>query len=120
MKRVLRSTMAMSAALVLLHFSPAARADQWCQGLIRHVLTDASGNVMAVPSFRGDWVQVCSISAAWKGISVDICKSWLGTLTALSLTQRTTTMFYSGDTACNAIPSYGSAPAPGYIAINPE
>src|SRR5262245_49727586 len=102
---------------LLLTFATATHASSWCTGKITSILTDASGNVYVIPSFRADWIQICSITATWKGVTLDVCKSWLGTVTALRLTQETTTLYYNEDLTCNSMANYGNSPAPGYIAI---
>lgn len=107
---------------LLLSIAPASQATIWCNGRVTGVLVDSTGNVMAYTTFRNDWLQVCSVSGPWKGITVDLCKTWVGQLTALRVSQEPAT-FYYGDypdgTSCLAVPNYTGAPAPGYIAFNP-
>jgi len=102
----------------ILAMSSVSHASQWCKGQVTSVLTDSGGNVMVFTTFRQDWLQVCNITVLWKGVTTDVCKSWLGTLTALRLAQEPAVLFYTEDTACSAIASYGNAPAPNYVAID--
>lgn len=96
----------------------SAHAATWCGGRVSGVLTDAGGRVYVYPSFRNDWVQICNLATAWKGVSIDICKSWLATVTALRLTGESTVFHYNETFTCNAIASYDSAYSPAYISIN--
>lgn len=103
------------SALVLV--CAGANAAQWCTGQVQSVLVDGSGNVSVLATFRGDWLSVCSIEAPWKGVSSNTCKSWLGLLSALRISRDNVLIYYSGSDACNVIPSYGNAPAPGYVSL---
>lgn len=103
------------SALFLLCAS--ANAAQWCTGQVQSVLVDGSGNVAVLATFRGDWLSVCSTEAPWKGVAANTCKSWLGLLSALRISRENVLIYYSGNDPCNAIPSYGNAPAPGYVAL---
>lgn len=108
--------------LSLVGLAPASEATIWCNGQVTGVLTDNTGNVMAYASFRNDWLQVCNLNAAWKGVSVEVCKSWFAKLTAVRIAQEAVTFYYADypdGTSCLAVPNYTGAPAPGYIAISP-
>jgi hypothetical protein len=107
--------------LSLLGMAPSSHANIWCNGTITGVLTDNAGNVMAYTTFRNDWLQVCNIRAAWKGVAVEVCKAWIAKLTTLRVTQEPATVFYTDyadGSSCLAIPNYGGAAAPNYIAIS--
>lgn len=110
-----------SSTLLLLGFAASSQADIICTGQIKGVFTDKLGRVMTYASFRNDWVQVCNIGATWNGVTTDICKSWIATLTTLRVTQEPVAMYY-GDypsgTSCLSIPTYENAPSPFYISIN--
>lgn len=108
----------MTIMMALAFASPSAKAAQWCSGKILGMYVDASSNVSIWGSYRSEWTTICNVSTAWKGIPTDLCKSWVALVTTLRITQEFATVFYSDDTACSAILSYGTAPAPGYIMIN--
>ncbi len=113
---VKRSGVAVSLGVMLMCMSGAASAATMCAGQIRSLFVDNGAQLMVLPTFLGDWVQVCNISTPWKGISVDVCKSWFATLTALRASQDTVMFRYNENMACNGIPTYTNAPAPAYIA----
>lgn len=113
-----RGQVQVALLIALWALAPLSHAEQWCKGKVTSVLTEPNGNVQAFTTFRADWLQVCNLTAVWKGVPVDVCKSWLATLTTLRVTQEPALLFYVENTACSAIPSYASAPAPGYIAID--
>jgi hypothetical protein len=96
-------------------FSAESRATH-CYGTIDALYVDAASNVFIQPSFRNNWVQICNSLSAWNGIDPGTCKIWIGLATTLRATRDQAVVWYASDSeACNAIPTYGSAPAPGYI-----
>lgn len=98
--------------------SPASAATQWCEGTVTNVLVGADGQVMVLPSFRNDWVQVCNVGASWKSISTTICNMWVAFLTTAAASGRGITVFYYDAPACSAMPIYSDSPAPGYINLH--
>lgn len=112
-----RAGFAVSFGAALMFMACSVHAATVCQGQVKALLVDNLGAVMVLPTFRSDWLQMCSVSAPWKGISVDLCKSWMGLMTVLRVTQEPGTFYYNEDIACNAIPTYTVAPAPAYVAI---
>jgi len=107
--------MAMFIAIGLL--ASPAKATVWCDGKINQFYTDSSGNFVILPTFRGDWVQICSVQAEWKGISVQTCNTWIATVISGMSGGKTFTMVYADLSDCLQIPSYSSAPAPSYIRL---
>jgi hypothetical protein len=102
-------------AAISLLVSAESRATH-CYGTIKALYVDASSNVLILPSFRNDWVQICNSQSAWSGIDPGTCKIWIGLATTLRVTQEQAVVYYSSASlACDTIPSYGEAPAPGYI-----
>lgn len=115
------STSLRSALVLLLGFASSSQADNICTGTIGGVFTDRTGRVMTYVTFRNDWVQVCNVTAAWKGVHVDICKNWVAALTTLRVTQEPVAMYYMdypSGFACMSVPTYENAPSPPYISIN--
>lgn len=111
-------TMQMIPAIALA-CSGQASAYVYCVGRISEILTEASGAVMVLPTFRNDWLQVCNLTGPWKGVPVDVCKSWVGTLTTVRITQDLSMFYYDAESSCSSIPSYANASSPGYIRISP-
>jgi hypothetical protein len=102
--------------------STASAAPLWCYGTITGVLLNGSGEVQVLTNFAADWRTVCSQEAPWKGISVDRCKGWYALAMAARLSGNPVTIYYGNPenyASCAAIPFYNSAPAPGYLALNP-
>jgi len=113
--------MRLPSILLLLGLASASQADIICNGQINGVFTDRLGRVMTYATFRNDWVQVCNVTAAWKNVPIDVCKTWVATLTTLRVTQEPVAMYYSdypNGTSCLSIPTYEQAPSPHYISIN--
>lgn len=110
------------ALLGLLAASPAIHADVICNGRVTALLTQKDGVVMVHTTFRNDWLMVCNIKQDSDGVSPDVCRSWLATLTTLRVTQEPATLYYvtsSTDPAfCASIPHYLGAPSPNYVSIN--
>lgn len=104
---------------VVLGGTPAvAQTSLYCVGKVSNMLIFADGSLMVLPSFRGDWVQVCSVTSTWKSIPTEICDGWLTTLTSALLADRFVTInYYSSTTACSQLPTYTNAPSPGYVML---
>jgi hypothetical protein len=110
-----KSRVAMFIALCMV--ANPAKATIWCDGKITQFYTDSSGNFMILPTFRGDWVQICSVQSEWKGISTQICNTWVATVISGTLASKVFTMVYTDLGDCLQIPSYSSAPAPAYVRL---
>ena len=108
----LRSTLCAFTLLIIASTSDATH----CYGTIKALYIDASGNVLIQPSFRNDWLQICNSVSAWNSIDPITCKSWTALATTLRVTQEQSVIYYASSTlACDTIPAYGAAPAPGYL-----
>jgi hypothetical protein len=70
-----------------------AQSAQWCGGTISYALADGGGMLMAVPSFRNDWIVLCSVNAAYNNISPTVCKSWQAIVQNAIATQQSTVIF---------------------------
>ena len=98
-------------------FATPANAAVWCDGKITQFYTDSGGNFLVLPTFRGDWVQICSVQAEWKGISLETCNTWIATVMTGMSSNKTFTMVYSDLSDCLQVPTYASAPAPAYVRL---
>jgi hypothetical protein len=94
-----------------------AQAQQWCQTKVSNLFLNNGGDVLAMASARGDYLQVCNINQSWKGVAPPTCASWLSLLRSGVARAATMTFYYAEPTACTAIPPYGTAPAPGYVML---
>lgn len=92
--------------------STQSHAAEFCRGRITHILVDALGSTVIVPTFRDDWLQICNVLQPWKGISADLCRSWKALAKTLRVAQEFETLYYADSTPCNLLPTYGDAPAP--------
>lgn len=115
MKRMLRyiGTVALVTAI-----AATGRADQiWCNGTVTRVLVYGTGHVMVRPSFRDDWLMVCSVNDEWKGIDPTVCWSWLALAMTAQNEGQTVTIYYSHPDAfdCSTLATYGSSPPPHYF-----
>ncbi len=82
------------------------------------MITENWGGVMVLPSFRNDWIRLCSISSTWNDVPAGTCTAWVAQLMTASATQRTITVFFYDAPACAAIPTYSNAPAAGYLLLS--
>jgi hypothetical protein len=94
-----------------------AAATQWCNGLISNMLIQFDGILMVIPEFRQDWIALCSVTAQYGSISPDTCRSWQSSITTAIAMKLTTTILFVDAPACNVVPTYGNAPAVGYVRI---
>ena len=104
---------------VLLFPDIAHSAVIYCYGKAERVYISRGSSVVAFMSFRRDYLQVCQLDNSWKGVSTETCKSWYAMLQSAYLAKSEMIVQYSDPTAtsCDTIPTYGSAPALGYLMV---
>jgi hypothetical protein len=100
----------------------AQLATRSCSGTVANTYVDWDGGVLFIPSFRGDYVRVCSLRAtsAGNGVSIDpvTCAGWFALIRQAASSNRSVTLRYDDAPACNALPNYYSAPFPVYVMLN--
>jgi len=106
-----------SVLMLLLSSSTAIAAPQWCSGKIGYLWIYSDGGVFIRPSWRGDHVQICNINQNHGQITPQTCAGWLTFLRNAVTNQEATIIYYSDAPACQVMPTYGSAPIPGYIML---
>jgi hypothetical protein len=107
-------------ALLLMPLVASADDAIWCEGTIGGVFVTGDGSVQVSPSWRNDWVQVCSLEANYKGgVTPKVCSAWLASLLLANETQQRTTIRYDGQGSmtCATVPNYGGAPPPSYVML---
>lgn len=110
---------ALFLALLSLPLSSPAHAAAYCDGTVANMFTDSGGGVHVLPTFRGNWIQVCNLQTTWKAVAPMTCTLWATTLTSGLLEQKTFKFYYSDPALeCSAIPTYADAPPPYYVMIN--
>lgn len=97
--------------------SPASAA-AWCQSRITQVLVDASGQLLVLPVFRGDWIALCSVNTTRNGVTSATCSGWVAQATSALLANKEIVLQY-GDpiSVCSSLPAYYDAPTPTYLSI---
>lgn len=95
----------------------ALAAPQWCNSKISYTWVDRLGNVYVNPDFRQDNVQICNINEAWKGVSVEACRSWQALAMSATLADKAVIIYYDDLASCVTLPTYGASPSPGYIML---
>lgn len=100
----------------------AARAEiPYCEGLIQKVYVSNVGDVVALPSWRNDWIVYCNLNAPRGSVSPTTCALWAATLLLAYRTQKSTiTSYWDNPTAktCATMATYGSADVPTYVMVN--
>ncbi len=115
MKSVLLS---IAVAIAFVGEASADSPGSWCNGNIPRVYTHADGGFYVIPSFRNDWIQICSVKEDWKGVSPQVCNVWVNSVISGMLSSSSFTMYYAGISNCAMIPHYGEASPPGYVMVN--
>ena len=111
------SCAAIACALCLI-CQPISATELWCSGTVGNLFVDSSGNVLVLPTWRGDFIQVCNVNNPWNGVSVQTCFSWFSILKGANGKPTLTTTYYNGATAtCNVLLTYGASPAPAYVML---
>jgi hypothetical protein len=106
-------------ACALLHAAPSFSAELWCQGTTNQIWTTAVGDVMLVPSFRGDHIKICNFDTAVNGISTKSCEQMLHTLRYATATglQVLVKLQDTGTATCATLPTYHLTPAVYYVML---
>lgn len=107
--------LAVSLGVVIFYGTPANAV--YCEGKISQFYTDSGGNFVILPTFRGDWVQICSVGSEWKGISLTTCNTWIATVISGMSLGKTFMIEYPDLNDCSQIPSYSNASAPHYVRL---
>jgi hypothetical protein len=95
-----------------------AHAAAWCSGTLRDSFVRATGELLVFPRWRNDFIQLCSTTTIWKGVSTTTCLLWASMATLAVRQQNQTTTYYDdpvASTGCPTIPFYDLSPAPGYF-----
>jgi hypothetical protein len=105
--------------LLALSLLSNANGAPWCRGKISHTYQTSGGDVYILGDWASNHTQICRITSVWKGVPIDVCKSWASIAVAAKLSQADVTVFYEAGniTDCKQIPTYGNAPAPGYLML---
>lgn len=104
---------------IALALSSNAFAAAYCSGPISHTLTYASGDVLILSSWRSTWTQVCNVKQEWKGVTPEVCYLWFSKISSAITEDKSMTVYYAGieQSECATMPTYGGAPAPGYMLL---
>lgn len=105
--------------VALLTASTGAQAELYCEGKVQRVLIYGNGELMILTDYAGNWTTICNVEAPRAGVSTNTCKSWQASLNIALAADKTVTIYY-GDAAlksCGTLPTYGAAPAPGYVSV---
>lgn len=94
-----------------------AQGAVWCNGTINASWVDVSGHVYILASWHISHTQICNLSAVWKGVSPEICASWMAKMDAAVSAAREVTVYYPDETDCAAVPTYTAASAPNNVML---
>lgn len=92
-------------------------APQFCTGTLSNLYIDEAGNVSAAVSWRGDYVRFCNVNQSTGTVSQTTCMAWLSMMRSAVQRAAQTITYYSEAPSCNAMPTYGAAPVPGYFML---
>ena len=121
-------TMFKYALLFIVTFAiPVQSFAAHCYGEITSTRLHKNGNLYLQYSFSPSTEhKICSMDAVWNDVSVEVCKGWLSLAQTAKVAKLQVAVFYDGITAgnglsaCENIPTIGSAPAPHYIKHMPD
>ncbi|WP_137940296.1 hypothetical protein [Chitinivorax sp. B] len=113
----------LAVALLLSMMQSAEAAPIWCVGKFQKLYISESGELFVLPDWRQDWVQLCNMNADSKGITPTVCGTMFAAAKTAVSTKAVTTIAYwdresPAPAACNVVPTYQNAPAPGYIMLH--
>ena len=108
-------------ALFLLIFSGKAYGLS-CTGKVSNISIAQDGRVSVIsPEIYpdGNGKDVCNTDIPFRGISLSVCRGWLGLLMAAKASNRTVTIQYTDSTySCSTFPNWENALAPISVYIN--
>jgi hypothetical protein len=104
-------TVFLAAALVSFH----ANAAYECNVSVKNVLIYAGGEVNVLHTGRGDYTVICNLNSVYGGAPPATCAMWTAMLQAIKKKNGIANFYYGGTGSCSTLPTYGSAPVPGYI-----
>ena len=103
---------------LLLVSTSSLSAGQWCHGKVERVYVDKSGSVYIFGNWRQDYTQICNVNSPWKGVSLELCKTWFSLAVTAKVSAGNVIVQYGDVAACNSIPHYSNAPSPNYVMLN--
>ncbi|WP_298309183.1 hypothetical protein [uncultured Erythrobacter sp.] len=114
--------LAIAGGLILAAAVPASAQSQSCEGFLTGSYIYDEGSAVVNTDWSPTWFQICNVKTTWKGITPDICLSWLAKVDAAVTHGKNVRFYYQGNkiSACNQIPSYVDAPAPNYVMLLPQ
>lgn len=114
---MIRKGLAIAAVAALGLSAQPASAAMWCGSTVSASWVNYNGDVLILGSWRGTHTQICNLKTEWKGISPDICASWMAKMDAAVSLGRAVTVYYAETMECSALPTYGDSPAPYYVML---
>lgn len=108
------------AAVVVPFGVSGAFADAYCVATPSEVLVGSEGLVVMLTPFRGDWVGICNVRVAWKGVDPSICVSWFSMVANAVTQHKGLGVYYSGlaPNICSSFSTYSESQIPAYIRIS--
>ena len=105
------------AAIAALGISQPASAEAWCNGTVSASWVDVNGNFFIAGSWRGTHTQMCNVKTECKGVTPDVCATWMAKLDAAVSLGRSVVVNYPVVTDCATLPTYSAAPSPTYVML---
>lgn len=102
---------------LVLFSSQAFSSSIWCYGNVERVYVDHSGGLIIFSTWRNEYTQLCSMNSVWKGITQEVCKSWLSMAMTARVSQIPVRTMYTSS-SCESMPAYGNALAPSYFMLD--
>ncbi|CZF86984.1 hypothetical protein GMA8713_05025 [Grimontia marina] len=102
---------------LLLFSSQAFSNAVWCYGNVERVYVEHSGGLIIFSTWRNEYTQLCSVNSVWKGITQEVCKSWLSMAMTAKVSQVPVITHYASS-SCESMPTYSNALAPIYFMLN--
>ena len=98
--------------------SAPAHAAFNCTGTVSRSYVQNNGAVVFRSSWAPDYTQICNIKETWKGITPDVCLTWVAKIDAAVSLSLSVTVRYDGDLTCGTLPIYSGTPSPKYVMLN--
>lgn len=106
-------------AIALCLSAGVARADVYCTGPVSEYLVMSDGTLMVNGSWRNGWTALCNTHGTWRGITTEVCFSWLAVVGSSKNHNKPLGVYYTGNVDCSTLPIYNDTPAPHYVRMGP-
>jgi hypothetical protein len=105
--------------VALTNAPPCFAATIYCSGTLDAVYVTNDGQFVLRGTWRNDYTMICNLRQTWTGVAPETCAFWYAMMVTSKTNAKAVTLYYPNSSyTCATLPTYESAPAPGYVMQN--